>query len=82
MAGPVCHRLLVLHPSETLVVEAADWADTLVVVLRGELELTCHSGRRATFAEAAVLTLDGMPARTVHNPGPGEVILHLVHRDR
>lgn len=82
MPGPVCHRRLILHPGETVVVDPADWADTLVVVLGGELELTCHSGRRMIFAAEAVLTLDGVPARTVHNPGPGELTVHLVHRHR
>jgi hypothetical protein len=80
--GRVCHRRLVLQPGELLLVEPAEWVDTLVVVLRGELELTCHSGRRASFAAEAVLTLDGMPVRTLCNPGAEESILHLVRRDR
>jgi hypothetical protein len=82
VTGRVCHRRLVLQPGELLLVNPADWADTLVVVLSGDLELTCHSGRRTTFAAGAVLTLDGMPVRTLHNPGPGRLTLHLVHRHR
>jgi hypothetical protein len=65
-----------------LQIEPAEWADTLVVVLSGELELTCHSGRHANFAAESVLTLDATPVRTLSNPGPEQLILHLVHRHR
>ena len=80
--GGVCHRRLVLDAGETLLVEPPDWADTLVVVVSGEVELTCASGRCVRLRADAVLTLDGMPARTLHNPGPGQLIMHLVCRDR
>jgi hypothetical protein len=82
MRGPLCHRRLVLHPGETLVVDPADWTDTLIVVLGGELELTCHSGRHASFATKSILTLDGMPVRFIHNRGEQRLVLHLLRRDR
>lgn len=81
-ASRIRHRRLVLQANERLPIEIADWADTLVVVLGGEMELICRSGRHANFAAGTVLTLDGMPARTLRNPGTGELVLHLVRRHR
>ncbi len=78
----VRHRTLVLQPGETVVVESADWSDTLVAVLSGELELLCRSGRRARFAAGAVLTLAALPVLTLHNPAAEELTLHAVSRRR
>ena len=78
--GRVRHRRLVLKAGEVLRPVAADWADTLVVVLGGELELTCRSGRRASFPAGSVLTLDGIAVRELHNPAARPLILHLVRR--
>jgi hypothetical protein len=80
--GRLRHRTLVLQPGETVIVEPADWADTLVAVRSGELELLCRSGRRARFAAGAVLTLAGLPVLTLRNPGPAKLTLHAVSRRR
>ncbi len=73
---------IALLPGETHPVVGADWADTLVVVERGELELECCSGRRATFVSGSVLTLAGLSVRCLHNHGPSVVVLCAVTRDR
>lgn len=78
--GRVRHRTLELNPGETLVVEPDDWADTLLIVLSGDLELLCCSGRRAVFATGALLTLAGLPVLTLRNPGPRPLIVHAVSR--
>ena len=69
-----------LEPGGSVDYTAADWADTLVVVERGELEVECRSGQRARFAAGAVLTLAGLPVRRLHNPHPEPVVLLLAAR--
>lgn len=69
-----------LGPGAAVDYTAADWADALVVVERGELEIECCSGTRARFAAGAVLTLAELPVRRLHNPHPEPVVLLLVAR--
>jgi hypothetical protein len=71
-----------LGPGEALDYAVADWADALVVVAGGELELECHSGRRARFVAGAVLTLAVLPVRRLHNPAREPLVLHAVARGR
>ncbi|NKY87849.1 cupin domain-containing protein [Nocardia veterana] len=73
---------LVLRPGEELDYETGDWADALVVVAAGELELECRSGRRVRFAAGAVLAPSAVPVRRLFNPGPGPLILAAVTRRR
>lgn len=84
IAGPdtrgVRHRELVLQPGEIIAVAADEWADTLVVVTSGELELCCRSGRRARFAAGAVLTLAGLPVLTLRSAAAEPLRLHAVTR--
>ncbi len=79
-AGRVWHCTVILPSGDGLDYVAADWADTLVVVERGELELACQRGRRARFAAGAVLTLAGLPVRRLRNPGPGPLVLSAATR--
>ncbi|WP_036502027.1 MULTISPECIES: hypothetical protein [Nocardia] len=71
---------VVLQPGDALDYAAADWADTLVVVTSGELELECRSGRRARFAAGAVLALAAVPVRRLFNPGSEALVLSAVAR--
>lgn len=73
---------VVLQPGEALDYVAADWADALVVVTSGELELECRSGRRARFAAGAVLAPAAVPVRRLLNPGPEPLVLSAVTRRR
>lgn len=59
---------------------AADWADALVVVQSGELEVECRSGQCARFAAGAVLTLAALPLRRLRNPHAEPVLLSAVAR--
>ncbi len=59
---------------------AADWADALVIVERGELEVECRSGQRARFAAGAILTFAGLPVRRLRNPGSAPLVLSLAAR--
>jgi allophanate hydrolase subunit 2 len=71
---------VVLQPGDALDYVAADWADTLVVVRSGELELECRSGRRARFAAGAVLALAAVPVRRLLNTGPEALVLSAIAR--
>lgn len=81
-AGGPGRRTLILPPGEVHEVVAADWADTLLVVERGELDVECRSGRRARFAAGAVLTLAQLPVRRLHSCGPEPLALCAVTRRR
>jgi hypothetical protein len=72
--------LLVVPPDETVEIAPADWADTLVVVISGELEVLCRSGCRARFATGAVLTLAGLSVFALSNPRPRPLVLQAVTR--
>lgn len=73
---------LTLQPGDVQDVSVADWVDTLVVVARGELEVECRSGRRATFAAGAVLTLAELPVRRLHSRGSEPLVLCALTRLR
>ena len=78
--GRVRRRTVILPPGDDLDYEAADWADTLVIVERGELELECVSGCCARFAAGAVLTLVGLPVKRIRNPGQDPLVLSAITR--
>jgi len=78
--GRVQRRTVILQPGDGLDFAAADWADTLVIVEHGELELQCRSGRRARFGAGAVLTLVGLPVRRLRNSGSGPLVLSALTR--
>lgn len=78
--GRVRRRTVILPPGDGLEYVAADWADTLVVVERGQLELECQSGCRAQFAAGAVLTMVGLPVRRLHNAGSQPLVLSAITR--
>lgn len=71
-----------IAPGGAVEYTAAQWADALVVVERGVLEVECRSGQRARFAAGAVLTLAGLPVSRLRNPLPEPVVLRLVSRRR
>lgn len=62
------------------VFHAAEWRDELVVVEHGRLHLECHNGGFRRFDEGAVVCLDGLALRALHNPGPGPTVLVAVSR--
>jgi len=53
----------------------ADWADALVVVERGEVDLCCSLGGVRRFGPGSVLFLVGLGLVSLHNPGVEETVL-------
>lgn len=60
--------------------ERSDWADAVVLLEEGELELECRGGTCARFRSGAVLVFDALPLRTLRNTGRVPVLLIGVSR--
>jgi hypothetical protein len=73
------HRVTIASGCELLYVRS-DWADAVVVLEEGELELECRGGTRARFRSGAVLVFDALPLRTLRNAGRVPVLLIGVSR--
>jgi quercetin dioxygenase-like cupin family protein len=73
-------RDLVLAPGETRAFEEADWADALVVVETGEVELESRHGSRRRFRAGDVLWLTGLELHRLHNRGAEPAVLLAVSR--
>jgi hypothetical protein len=69
-----------LAPGSTRPYRAEDWTDALVVVERGEVELSCRVGGRRRFGAGAVMWLQGMELEALHNPGTEPTVLSAVSR--
>jgi hypothetical protein len=73
-------RTLTLQPADAIAFLPADWADAVVVVERGVLEIECRSGRRAVFAAGAVLVFDGLDLRRLRSNGTTPLVLSALSR--
>jgi quercetin dioxygenase-like cupin family protein len=62
--------------------DAAEWADALVVVARGEIELEGRCGVRRRFARGDVIFLVGLNLRVLRNDGDEPAVLLAVSRRR
>jgi hypothetical protein len=60
----------------------AEWADAVVLVERGTLEVTCIGGASARFGAGSLLALGWLPVGRLRSPGPQEVELLAVRRRR
>ena len=75
-------RTLTLQPADAIDFIPVDWADAVVIVERGALEVECQTGRCATFAQGAVLVLDGLALRRLRNAGSTPLVLSALSRPR
>jgi hypothetical protein len=73
-------RAVTLAPASSRPFRAEEWNDALVVVERGEVELECNAGVRRRFGAGAVMWLQGMDLRTLHNPTGEPTVLSAVSR--
>ena len=60
--------------------EQREWADSIIVVEEGVIELECLGGTRSRFAAGAVLCFDSLPLRTLRNTGREPALLSAVSR--
>lgn len=60
--------------------DPADWRDALVVVERGQIELSCCDGSRLRFGRGAVLYLERLPLHQLYNPHRETLVLVAVSR--
>ena len=75
-------RLISVDPGATRPFREEDWQDSLVVLERGELDITCVRGGCRRFHEGAVMWLAGLPLVALHNPGREPVLIAAVSRRR
>jgi glyoxylate utilization-related uncharacterized protein len=75
-------RTVVLEPGTSRRSADAEWADALVLLVQGEVDLECAAGGRRRFRAGAVLWLAGIELRAVHNVGVDVVVLLAVSRHR
>jgi len=80
LPGRFSRRVVTLAPGERCRYVAEDWADALVVVEDGTIELEDLVGGRRRLARGAVLWLVGLPLRAVHNAGRHPAVLVAVSR--
>jgi quercetin dioxygenase-like cupin family protein len=82
--GPLPDRFrlrgMTLAPGDTRPYREADWRDALVVVEQGELELRCNAGGERRFSAGAIMWLEGIGLRELHNPGVEPTVISAVSR--
>jgi hypothetical protein len=84
LAAPVpagfARRRTTLAPRATVPFDAAAWADAIVRVERGTLELVGRSGRRRRFVAGDVLAFAPLDLAALRNPGLQPLVLVAVAR--
>jgi len=73
---------VILQPGDAVEWQPSEWANALIVVERGELEVELRSGTRAWFREGAILVLAGLSVRQVRNRGGEPLVLSALSRER
>ncbi len=73
-------RVVTLPPGATHLYSRFEWRDAIVVIERGCVEVETTHGSRYHFGPGDVLWLDGLPVRSLHNPGRVAAVLVTVSR--
>lgn len=73
-------RAVAVEPGARRIYHEAEWADALVVVRRGEIELECLGGTRRRFTRGDLLWFAGLPLRALHNRGREPALLVAISR--
>jgi len=73
-------REVTVEPGGERPYDPAEWADALVVVKQGEIELECRAGHLARFRRGDILWLTGLPLRVLRNDGRDPAVLVAVSR--
>ena len=73
-------HVVVLPPGRVRAYEAAEWRGAIVMVERGQIELSWSGSGHHRFGRGDLLWLDGLPLRYLHNRGPEPTVLVAVSR--
>jgi hypothetical protein len=73
-------RTAALAPRQSRAYDQAEWRDALVVVAQGQIELEGLDGSRHRFGRGAILWLEGLPLRAIHNRGQAPAVLVAITR--
>jgi hypothetical protein len=69
-----------IGPGEERLIAAEEWADALVVIKSGELDVQCEEGGHRIFRRGDMLALQWLRARNLANLGAERVELVAVRR--
>lgn len=75
-------RVVTIAPGGSRGYEPAEWADAIVVVERGRVEVCCSDGTVLRFGAGDPLWLAGLPILALRNPGEEDAVLTGVRRRR
>lgn len=75
-------RQIAVPPGSVRAFHQAEWADALLVVEHGSIELECLNGARRSFGSGDVLCLRRLPLRLLRNRGHSPVLLTAISRRR
>ena len=73
-------RVLTIPPQETVPYVAEHWRGALVTIECGSVDLCCVRGGRRRFVEGAILFMDGLALKSLHNPGVEDAVLVALSR--
>jgi hypothetical protein len=59
---------------------AEEWADALVIVEHGAIEVVCRDGSRQTYPSGSILCLSWVTVARLRNHGPGDAVIAAVRR--
>ncbi|MDQ3811469.1 MAG: hypothetical protein M3336_14380 [Chloroflexota bacterium] len=75
-------RRLVIAPGAEHPSGADEWADAIVVIESGHVEVECLAGARRMFQANAMVCLDWLPLRALRNTGSEPAVLVAIRRRR
>ena len=75
-------RQIAVAPGAERAVQESEWADALLVVERGTIELECRNGARRSFGSGDILCLRRLPLRLLRNRGHSPVLVIALSRRR
>jgi len=75
-------RRVVIAPGAEYQTYAGAWADALVMLKSGRVELECRAGARGQFQAGAVLCLAWLPLTAVRNTSNEPAVLTAIRRRR
>lgn len=67
LPGAFERRVIAIAPGRMRAFDPAEWRDAIVVVERGRIDVECVGGTCQRFGRGAVISLDGLPVRRLHN---------------